>query len=64
MVYVHDVFRQSNESDISDVHQQEPDYKKFSSEVESQARRQNMRGSKDRKRTIHEKEVSEAREQV
>ena len=30
MVYVHDVFRQSNESDISDVHQQEPDYKIFS----------------------------------
>ena len=30
MVYVHDVFRQSNESEISDVHQQELDYKKFS----------------------------------
>ena len=27
MVHVHDVFRQSNESDISDVHQQEPYHK-------------------------------------
>ena len=25
-----DVFRQSNESDISDVHQQAPDYEKYS----------------------------------
>ena len=30
MVYFRDLFGQSNESDISDVHQHEPDYKKFS----------------------------------
>ena len=30
MVYFRELFRQSNESDISDVQQHEPDYKKFS----------------------------------
>ena len=30
MVYVHDVFTQAHETDVSDVHQQEPDYKKIS----------------------------------
>ena len=66
MVYVHDVFRQSNESDISDDQHYEPnhnvsqnDYKKFSLDFEAptkrKRKRQKTREKKEKKKKKKEK---------